>query len=231
MEVEFGSPGGEEPVDNTNEKGEPPRRLPFFTHPRFCASLPDSGPGRSVARVENDRVDDRDDAAFGLRERQIAEAANDATDHALIRKVRASIGGRRNRAGAIDDELHRDATLEVRVRAQTVLVAETEATEVLTNDALDDLRREATVDLRGALTKGGRLGLVSAAETAVAVTEALTRAGAGAVSERSDVAEADAFAATAAAFADAREAEAARAERVADGVTPSSSPRARTDLI
>ena len=34
--------------------------------------------GGSVAGVEHDRVDDRDDAAFGLRERQVAEAADDA---------------------------------------------------------------------------------------------------------------------------------------------------------
>ena len=33
---------------------------------------------------------------------------------------------------------------------EAVLVAETEATEVLAHDALDDLRREATVDLRRA---------------------------------------------------------------------------------
>ena len=54
----------------------------------------------------------------------------------------------------------------------------------------------------------------------MAVTEALTRAGTGAVTEGSDVAEADAFAATAAAFADAGEAETARAERVADRIAP-----------
>ena len=113
--------------------------------------------------------------------------------------------------------------------AQAVLVAETEATEVLANDALDDLRREATVDLRRALTERRALGLVRAAEAAVAVAEALTGAGAGAVSERSDVAEADAFAATAAAFADAGEAEAARAERVADRVAPHVAAGARAD--
>jgi len=40
-----------------------------------------------------------------------------------------------------------NAALEVRVRTEPVLVAETETTEVLANDALDDLRREATVHL------------------------------------------------------------------------------------
>ena len=54
----------------------------------------------------------------------------------------------------------------------------------------------------------------------MAVAEALAGAGAGAVTDGADVAEADAFAATAAAFADAGETEAARAERVADGVAP-----------
>ena len=39
-----------------------------------------------------------------------------------------------------------DATLEGRVVAKSVFVAEAEATEVLTNDALDDFRRETTVD-------------------------------------------------------------------------------------
>ena len=66
----------------------------------------------------------------------------------------------------------------------------------------------------------GALGLVRAAEAAVAGAEALAGAGAGAVTERADVAEADAFAATAAAFADAGEAETAGAERVADRVAP-----------
>src|SRR4051794_8572916 len=101
---------------------------------------------RSVARVEDDRVDDGDDAAFGLREREVSEAADDASDDALIRKVGASVLRRGDGAGAVDDELHRDATLEVRVVAEAVLVAETEAAEVLANDALDDLRREAAVD-------------------------------------------------------------------------------------
>ena len=76
-----------------------------------------------------------------------------------------------------------DAALEVRVVAQAVLVAEAEATEVLANDALDDLGREAAVDLRRAHADLRALASVRAAEAAVARAEALTGAGAGAVAD------------------------------------------------
>src|ERR1019366_8143812 len=108
---------------------------------------------RSIARVEDDRVDDRDHAAFGLREREVSEAANDALHHALVRQVAPAVGCHRHRTASVDDELHGDATLQVRVRSHSVLVAEPETTEVLTNDALDDLRRQTTVDLRRAFAK------------------------------------------------------------------------------
>src|SRR6185436_8856698 len=119
-------------------------------------------------------IHDRDDAALGLREREVLEPSDHAGDHALIGEVGAAVLGHGDGAAAVDDELHRDATLEVRVGAEAVLVAETEAAEVLANDALDDLGREAPVDLRGPLTDGGGAGLVRAAEAAVAVAETLT---------------------------------------------------------
>ena len=112
----------------------------------------------------------------------------------------------------------RDAPLQVGVVAHAVLVAKAEATEVLAHDALDDLGRQAPVDARRALANARGLDLVAAAETTAAAADALPRAGAGAVTEAAEVAEADALATTAAAFADARKAEAARAERIADGV-------------
>ena len=90
-----------------------------------------------VAWVEDDRVRNRYDAAFGLREREIVEPSNDETNDALIRDVRATVACTGDSSGAVDDEANCHATLEVRVRAQTVLVAETEATEVLTNDAAE----------------------------------------------------------------------------------------------
>src|SRR5262249_27828623 len=106
---------------------------------------------------------------------------------------------------------HRNATLEVRVVAEAVLVAQAEATEVLAHDALDDLGREAAADARRAHADRRRLGAVRAAQAAVTGAEALASAGAGAVTDRADRSEADTFAATAAAFTDARQAEAASA--------------------
>src|SRR5438874_988601 len=72
-----------------------------------------------------------------------------------------------------------------------------------------------------------RLRAVRPRQAAVTGAEALTRAGAGAVTDGADRAEADAFAATAAAFADAGEAEAAGAERLADLIAPHVAARAQ----
>src|SRR5580658_5382786 len=87
-----------------------------------------------LARVEHDRVDDRDHAALGLRARQIAEPTHDALNDALIRQIAAAVGRQGDRAAPVDDELHRDAPLEVGVVAHPVLVAEPEPTEVLADD-------------------------------------------------------------------------------------------------
>src|ERR1019366_2772686 len=48
---------------------------------------------RSVARVEQDGIDDRHHPALGLRERQVAEAAHDALHDARIRDVAPTVGG------------------------------------------------------------------------------------------------------------------------------------------
>src|SRR5512132_1806942 len=175
---------------------------------------------RSAAGSEHDRVGDRDSAAFGLRERKPVERADRPRHDAAVRHVRPAVLHLRHRAIVTDDEAHGDAALEVRAVAQTVLVTEAEATEVLANDTLNDLGRETTADLRSAHANLRRLGPVRATEAAVAGAEALPGAGASAVTDGADRAEADAFAATAAAFADTGEAEAAGAERVADVSAP-----------
>src|SRR6478735_238184 len=64
----------------------------------------------SVARVEDDRVDDGDDTAFGLREAQVAEAADDAANDALVRELGAAVLRGGDRARTVDDELHADTT-------------------------------------------------------------------------------------------------------------------------
>ena len=98
---------------------------------------------RRSARLQHDRILHRDDAALGLGEAQPVEGVHDAVHDARIRKVRAAVGHVRHRPVAADDETDRDAALEVRVAPEPLLVAETEAAEVLADDALDDLRRAA----------------------------------------------------------------------------------------
>src|SRR5205814_7626638 len=95
-----------------------------------------------------------------------------------------------------------------------------EAAVVLPNDALNDFRREASVDGRRTHAHLRRARGVRTAESTVARAEALASSRAGAVTDRANRTEADAFAATAAAFADARQAEPACTERVADRIAP-----------
>src|SRR5580692_4424892 len=137
----------------------------------------------SVARVEHDRVDDRDHAAFGLGERQVAEPAHDALRDAGVGDVAPAIGRHRNGATAIDHELHRHATLQVRIVAEPVLVAEAETSEVLADDALDDLGRQAAVDAGRAFADARRLDLVTAAEATATAADALAGSGPRAVTE------------------------------------------------
>src|SRR5262249_23043250 len=155
--------------------------------------------------AEHDGVGDRDDAAFGLRERQPVERTHHARHHAAVRHVRAAVADVRDRAVAADDEPDGDAPRQVGVIAQAVLVAEAEAAEVLPDDALDALRREPAAHLRGAHADLRGLRTVRAAEPAVARTKTLSGAGAGAVAQGADAAEADTLAAAAAALADAGE--------------------------
>src|SRR5262249_44831890 len=112
----------------------------------------------------------------------------------------------------------------VGARAQAVLVAEAEAAEVLPDDALDDLGREAAAHVGDADTDRGRRRVVRAGQGAVAPAEALPIAAAGAVAIGADGAEAAALAAATAALADPREAEAAGAEGVADVLAPHVAP-------
>src|SRR5450755_2169447 len=51
----------------------------------------------SLARVEDDRVDDRDHAALGLRKRQVPEPAHDALHDRRIGDVAAAVGCHRHR--------------------------------------------------------------------------------------------------------------------------------------
>src|SRR6185295_10740124 len=99
----------------------------------------------AFARREDDRVGDRRDAAVRRGERERREAADDALRDRLVGEIRARIACDIDAAVTTDDELRDDATLEARVVAEATLVAEAEATEVLANDSLDDLGRDAAV--------------------------------------------------------------------------------------
>src|SRR5690606_10564313 len=121
---------------------------------------------------------------------------------------------------AADDEANRHAPFEVRVLGEALLVAHAEAAVVLPHDALNDLGRQTPAHLGGAHAHLRCPGLVGAAQTAVTGAEALARAGAGAVPQRSDAAEADTLAATTATFTGARQTEAAGAGGVANLIAP-----------
>src|SRR5262249_55800387 len=132
----------------------------------------------SSVGVEDERVDDRDHAPFGLRERQVHEAARDTLHDAVVRQVRPAVLSHLNAPIARDDELDRDAALQRRIAAQSVLVPHAEPTEVLAHDPLDDLGRKAAVDLRVTLARHLRgrdvlaTGLVAVADSRAAGAEA-----------------------------------------------------------
>src|SRR5690606_8195615 len=118
------------------------------------------------------------------------------------------------------DEARRNATLQVRIASEALLVTHPETAEVLADDALDDLGRQTAAD--GGRTHAHFRGTrrVRAAQTPVTRAETLTRPGAGTVAEGPDIAETDTFASAAATFTDTRETETAGAECVADFVAP-----------
>src|SRR5687768_8239774 len=58
---------------------------------RAGRSLEPSGEAGSAAGAEHDRVDDGDDTALGLRERQAVERPNDAGNHAVIGQIRTAV--------------------------------------------------------------------------------------------------------------------------------------------
>src|SRR5262249_20248856 len=157
-----------------------------------------------IARREHDRVDDGHDAPFGHREGQAGERAHDARDNTGVGHIRAAVGHRCRAALPVDHEANTDAALQVGVVAQTVLVAEAEASEVLAHDALDHLGREAAAHGRRAHANLRGLRLVRAAEATVARAEAVAGAVArsSGVADRSDGTEADAFPFAASALAD-----------------------------
>ena len=100
-----------------------------------------------------------------------------------------------------------------RVGPQPVLVAETEASEVLPNDALDGPRRKPAADARPALPDAGGTDQVPRADR-------LPLARADAVPQASEAPEPDRLAAPSAALSRAAEAEASGAEGLAHRVSP-----------
>src|SRR5262245_42797591 len=121
-----------------------------------------------VAGREHDRVDDRHDAAFGLRKRQAVVRANHALHDAGIREGGTAVAHIGHRAVSTNYETNRDASLQVRIVAQAVLVAETESSVVLANDALNDLGRKPTVDGGGSHPDLRSAGRVRTTQTPVA---------------------------------------------------------------
>ena len=97
----------------------------------------------SFARCEDDRVGDRHDPPFGLREAQRIELAHDAGGGRHVGEVDAARLRARDRAVAGDDEADRDAAAQVGTLSQPVFVTHPESTEVLPHDALDGFRRKA----------------------------------------------------------------------------------------
>src|SRR6478735_5398030 len=184
-------------------------RAPLTQHPEQSSGVALSG----SARREHDGVNHRDDAAFGLREAQPIEGRHYAAHHAAVRQIRTAVGSVGDCAVATDDETSGNATFEIRIPAEALLVAHTETTVILTNDTLDDFGRQTPAHGRRAHAHLRSLGLVRTAE-------ALARTRTGSVAQRANVAQADALTATATALTDTGETEAARAEGVADFVAP-----------
>src|SRR5262249_40363331 len=108
---------------------------------------PAGGPrcGRLLV-CEDDRIADRDDAAFGLRKAQSVERAEDAADDLRVRKVRASVLYRGDGAVATDEEAHGHAPGEARVVEKGILIAAPKAPEVRADDALDNLWGQTSDD-------------------------------------------------------------------------------------
>src|SRR5690348_523072 len=138
------------------------------------------------------------------------EASHDALRDFLVRHVGSAVLCHSDGAVACDDEPRDDASGESRIFAEGRLVAETEPTEVLANDALDDLRRNRSVRLDRRVADRRRLHAVTAATRPVADSPAVLAArseaplagpAAAAADRGPDTVDPDAFALSAATLA------------------------------
>src|SRR5689334_9900248 len=87
--------------------------------------------GPLLTGAEDDGVDHRDLAALRLRKREIREPAHDTAHDGFIGQVGSAVVCRCDASVLVDREFDSDASLQVRILAQAVLVAESKATEVL----------------------------------------------------------------------------------------------------
>lgn len=100
----------------------------------------------SRSRFEHERINDRHDASLQFRERKQLERVHDAAHGGWIAHVGSSGSRRRDAAGSIDHEFYRHHALERGIFLEAALVAEPQASELLSHDALDHFGWKTPVD-------------------------------------------------------------------------------------
>src|SRR5688572_30126790 len=180
----------------------------------------------SAARRKRDRVADSDDTALGRGEAQPVEGTDHARDDAAVRQVTPAVAHVADAAVATDHEARRDATFEVRILHQALLVAHTEAPEVLAYRALDDFRWQPAAHRGRTWPHLRNCRLVRIARAIARDSEAIVEPETHARTAGRHAAETDLVAASAAAFLVARVIQATRAGDVADRIAPQIADRA-----
>jgi hypothetical protein len=100
-------------------------------------------PNQSTWR-EHDWIDDGNDAALYRGELEAEKFLHHAIAHGHVWEIRAAVAGVFYSTVALDDEPHRDPTLQLGVSAEARLIANSNVFESVQDDALNHFRRKAS---------------------------------------------------------------------------------------